>query len=106
MNILGRVMGGILIFISVAWLASIAQVFPFMRSTNQFASQTGATPPNSTGAVANNGKNNQRTAAANFAAPRGTNPVIAQNNSTGTTPATTTSGTAGTTTTAPVAAGW
>jgi hypothetical protein len=121
MNLLGRVLGGILIFISLAWLASIAQVFPFSRGTNQFFGQTTATPTTPNPAAANNAKNNQRTATNTLTAPRSPNTVIAQTNTTGTSPAgTAPAGTApaGTTTTPgatapttpapaqPVAAGW
>ncbi len=119
MNILGRVLGGILIFISLGWLASIAQVFPFSRSTNQLASPTAAPGATSKTAGANNAKNN-RTATTTFTAPRNPNTVIAQNNTTeapaGNAPAgsaggTATSGAATSGTTAPataepVQAGW
>jgi hypothetical protein len=109
MNILGRVLGGILTFIALAWLATIAQVLPFMRSNNQLVGQTPVPTPTQTGAAGapSGAAANQRTAAAPMTAPRsGVNTVIAQTSPAATTsPATTVPATT-TPVEPPVPAGW
>jgi hypothetical protein len=49
MNILGRVLGGILIFVSLAWFASIAGLLPFGRNTAQQVGGTQSTNQSTTG---------------------------------------------------------
>jgi cytoskeletal protein RodZ len=103
MNIFGRVLGGILIFISLAWLARIAQVFPFSNSTNQFGAQ-----PTTPRASLTTNPTGQRTGTSTLNAPGAKtstkNTAIAQNPATA--PANGAAGTAGTATgtaTAPAA---
>ncbi|WP_431627112.1 hypothetical protein [Alkalinema pantanalense] len=78
MNIIGRVVGGVLILLSFAWLASLAGIRPFL-GTNQVQSNkatpvsTNNTTPNRTGvtsAVAPANKQAQVTSTAVEANPR------------------------------------
>ena len=67
MNIFGRVFGGLLVLISLGWLASIAGIRPDTRTSNQINSdqQTGTTnlnAPKQTGGPSTDGKTPASTA--------------------------------------------